>query len=292
MRIKKMGMRAFACAAAAVFATGIGFHAASADEEVAFGIDVRLPIVVQTDSEGVGVGLMVIENLGETDDALIGVGGPEGVRVAMHVTGNEDAEGVVSMTEIDELHISGKSTSIMSPDSAHLMLFEMDPELEFGDFMKLTLAFKEAGSIEIEAVVVDELPPVEFAAAAYLDVEPSELDEAMNRMDEGMHEDMHGDMYGGMHGPAPRIVYVPVYIPVPQGMGYGMGHGMGYGMGYGHGMGHGMGYGMDHGMGHGMGHGMDHGMDHDMGHGMGYGMGHDMGHGMGHGHGMSEPYYH
>ena len=298
MRIKEMGMRATACAAAAAIATGIGFHPALADEHS--GIDIRLPIVVLSNSEGIGTGLMVAENMGSDDDALIGVSAPDGIKVEIHLSEEEDRDGVVQMHEVDELHLASGVTSIMSPNGPHLMLFDMDPEAEAGDVIDMTLNFKEAGPIEIRALVLDEPPAMEVAIAAYLDVHPDKvLSEAM-----AIQSEMHDEMYGGMHDLEPEVVYVPVpvYIPAPAmpgGYGHGMGQGfgpMGYGhgfdpMGYGHGMGHGfgpMGYG--HGMGHGFGpmgygHGMGHGFD-PMGYGHGMGHGFDPmggGHGMGHG---------
>ena len=282
MRIKQMGMRAVACAAAAAFAVGIGSYAVLAnEEEVNSGIDIRLPIAVPTGETGIGMGVMIVENLGAEEDVLLGVSAPNGIQVEIHLTGDEDGDGVVQMNELDELNIAGGETAIMSPDGAHLMMFNIDEETEFGDFIDLTLSFEKAGNIDIQALVLDELPPAEFALAAYLNVHPEEVFQGI----EEAEMEMDAEMYGGMHGYEPEVIYVPVpvYIPVPaMPGGMGMGMGMGYGMGYG--MGHGMGMGMGHDMGHGMGMGMGHDMGHDHDE-MGYG------HGMGYG-GMYEPYHH
>ena len=312
MRIKEMGMRATACAAAAAFATGIGFHPALADEHS--GIDIRLPIVVLSNSEGVGTGLMVAENMGSEGDALIGASAPDGIEVEIHLAEDEDRDGVVQMREVDELHLASGATSIMSPTGPHLMLFNMDPEAEAGDVIDMTLNFKELGPIEIRALVLDEAPAMEVIIAAYLDVHPSKVFSEANAIKMEMHEEMYGgmfdEMYGGMHDLEPEVVYVPVpvYIPAPAmpgGYGHGMGYGfgpMGYGYGGGHGFdpmggGHGMGHGFDPmGYGHGMGHGFGPmGYGHGMGHGFGpMGGGHGMGHGfdpMDHGY-MPEPHLH
>lgn len=96
---------------------------------------------------------MVVHNRTGEADALIAIATPIG-RAEVHRTDVDDA-GTASMTRTDRLEVAARSTVTFEPSGLHVMVTQIETELEIGDDVPLTLTFEEAGEIDATATVVE-----------------------------------------------------------------------------------------------------------------------------------------
>lgn len=99
----------------------------------------------------VGVAYFDIDNQGEQDEVLLGAESPVAKTVEIHNHINED--GVMKMSQIDELTIPAKGKQSLAPGGYHLMLMDLNKVPAAGEHFPLTLHFKQAGTVEVEVAV-------------------------------------------------------------------------------------------------------------------------------------------
>lgn len=95
---------------------------------------------------------MVIENEGDTEDALLGVKSDIAKKVEIHKTVFEN--GVAKMVHQKEVVIPPHSEVEFKHHGYHIMLIGLKKALKVGEKVKLVLIFKRSGRIEVWAPVV------------------------------------------------------------------------------------------------------------------------------------------
>lgn len=84
-------------------------------------------------------------------DRLVGAETPVAERVGLHTHLMED--GVARMRPIDAIEVAPGAPTVLEPGGLHLMLMGLTQRLEVGAAVPLTLAFEDAGSVELEVPV-------------------------------------------------------------------------------------------------------------------------------------------
>jgi copper(I)-binding protein len=96
---------------------------------------------------------LVVENHQIADDQLLSVSSDAAKLVELH-THIEDANGVMSMTAVPEgFTIPGSGEHALARGGDHVMMMGLTRDLKDGDVITLTLTFKTAGVVTVEAVV-------------------------------------------------------------------------------------------------------------------------------------------
>lgn len=97
---------------------------------------------------------MVIENAGETADQLIGAAvSPEIARtVEIHETtvGEND---VMQMRPVQAIEVPARGSVELKPGGYHIMLLDVQRDLNPGDTVTLTLSFASGASLDVDATV-------------------------------------------------------------------------------------------------------------------------------------------
>ncbi|MGQ9849319.1 MAG: copper chaperone PCu(A)C [Aggregatilineaceae bacterium] len=97
---------------------------------------------------------MVIENAGETADQLIGAAvSPEIARtVEIHET-TVDENNVMQMRPVEAIEVPARGSVELKPGSYHIMLLDVQRDLNPGDTVTLTLSFASGASLQVDATV-------------------------------------------------------------------------------------------------------------------------------------------
>jgi copper(I)-binding protein len=93
-----------------------------------------------------------IENHGKTSDQLIAVSSPASKSAEIHTMSMQG--NVMKMREVENIEIKPSEKVVMAPGHGyHIMLIGLKQPLKLGDKLPVTLRFKNAGSVETQAVV-------------------------------------------------------------------------------------------------------------------------------------------
>lgn len=98
---------------------------------------------------------MVIENNGSTAVQLTGVETDVARVVEMHQTQNQT--GLMQMRPVASIEIPAGDEVLFEPGSFHIMLIDVNRQLETGDDVAVTLVFDNGERLELPAVPVQEL---------------------------------------------------------------------------------------------------------------------------------------
>lgn len=100
-----------------------------------------------------GAAFMVIHNLGDTDDRLIGVRSDAAARTELHTHIQSD-NGVMQMIHIEEgLGLPAGGDLLLQRGSDHVMFMGLTAPFEDGATIPITLIFETAGEIEVDVIV-------------------------------------------------------------------------------------------------------------------------------------------
>lgn len=99
----------------------------------------------------VGAAYLKIHTSNPNGDRLIAAASPTAGRVEIHSHIVED--GVMKMRKVDGLQVSTNAPAELAPGGDHIMLFDLKQPLKQGDKLPLTLTFKDAGEIVVEAAI-------------------------------------------------------------------------------------------------------------------------------------------
>lgn len=88
-------------------------------------------------------------------DALIGASSPVAAAVEVHET-STDASGMMGMHPVDRVELPPGSPVALEPGGYHLMLMNLNGDLEAGDTVDLVLEFENAGEVTIRAAIREE----------------------------------------------------------------------------------------------------------------------------------------
>lgn len=120
-----------------------------------------------------GVGYLVIKNVGDKDVTLVDASTPRAGHVSIHETRMKD--GVMRMQPLnDGLKIPAGQGVELKPNSYHLMLEELSGRLKEGESIPLTLEFNGAEALDTA-----------------LSVQPLDADRQSHEMDHSKHQMNH-----------------------------------------------------------------------------------------------------
>jgi copper(I)-binding protein len=98
-----------------------------------------------------GAAYFTIKNTGSADDALVGAASDVAGKVALHESVGDGT--TMTMRPVEEIAIPAGGEAILEPGGYHVMLTDLKQPLEEGDTFKVTLTFKEAGSVDMDVTV-------------------------------------------------------------------------------------------------------------------------------------------
>jgi copper(I)-binding protein len=99
-----------------------------------------------------GAAFMLIENIGDADDRLIGVSSPAAKMVQLHT--HREEGGVMKMVHVEEgFAVPAGETIFLQRGGDHVMMMGLTEPFEQGKTIPLTLVFETSGEIEIEVPV-------------------------------------------------------------------------------------------------------------------------------------------
>lgn len=99
-----------------------------------------------------GAAFMLIENIGDAEDRLIGAASPAAQKVELHTHIEEG--GVMKMVHVEEgFAIPAGETLVLQRGGAHVMLIGLTESFEQGKVVPLTLVFEKSGEIVVDVPV-------------------------------------------------------------------------------------------------------------------------------------------
>jgi hypothetical protein len=99
-----------------------------------------------------GAVYFVIQNDTRTDDALIGAGTDAAASAEAHMS-MMDSSGVMSMRMQDAVQVPAGESVVFKPGELHVMLIDLNRDLQINDTFTLTLRFEKAGEITLQVEV-------------------------------------------------------------------------------------------------------------------------------------------
>jgi periplasmic copper chaperone A len=97
---------------------------------------------------------MNITNEGDEDLVLTGASSDVANAVEVHESSMED--GMMQMEEIPEVVIEAGETAVLEPGGFHVMMMNLQRDLEPDDTFELTLHFEDLDDIELEVTVNEQ----------------------------------------------------------------------------------------------------------------------------------------
>ncbi|KGB80544.1 MAG: copper chaperone PCu(A)C [Confluentimicrobium sp.] len=100
-----------------------------------------------------GAAFMVLKNMTDSDDRLVGASSDVAERVELH-THISDAQGVMQMVEVEEgFPIPAGGSHALARGGDHVMFLGLTRPLQQGDVIQVTLSFEKAGDITVDIPV-------------------------------------------------------------------------------------------------------------------------------------------
>jgi len=99
-----------------------------------------------------GAVYFIISNATNTGDTLLNVSTDVASVAEVHMS-MMDSNGVMSMQMQEFVSVPAQQEVIFKPGGLHVMLFNLKQDLKVGDTITLTMNFKEAGDVVIDAPV-------------------------------------------------------------------------------------------------------------------------------------------
>ncbi|MEH6576809.1 MAG: copper chaperone PCu(A)C [Amphritea sp.] len=117
-----------------------------ADDQMHSGLKVDQPWSRATPGETkVGAAYLMIHNMGQEVDSLVGISTPVADKAEMHT--HSMIDGMMSMTQVNSIQLQPGEPTLFKPGSNHIMLIGLKQPLMEGESFKLTLHFEKAGEI-------------------------------------------------------------------------------------------------------------------------------------------------
>jgi len=105
----------------------------------------------------VGVVYLTLENPSDRDDRLVRVEAPIAMMTELHETTEQD--GMMRMKHHPEgFALKSGARVVLAPGGKHVMLMQLQQQLEEGNEIRLTLVFEHAGRLELQVPVVSRSP--------------------------------------------------------------------------------------------------------------------------------------
>jgi copper(I)-binding protein len=104
---------------------------------------------------GVGAVYFIIENPADVDDLLLSADCDAAEYVELHQS-TMNNEGIMSMQQQETVPVPGRSIVEFKPGGLHIMLINLEKDLNPGGTLTLNLNFQNAGKIQLEATVREQ----------------------------------------------------------------------------------------------------------------------------------------
>ncbi|PKQ12487.1 MAG: copper-binding protein [Alphaproteobacteria bacterium HGW-Alphaproteobacteria-1] len=99
-----------------------------------------------------GAAFMLIENIGDADDRLIGASSPVAPMVQIHT--HREEGGVMKMVHVEDgLDVPAGETLVLQRGGNHVMFMGLTESFEQGKEIPLTLIFEKSGEITVDVPV-------------------------------------------------------------------------------------------------------------------------------------------
>ncbi|MBC7133409.1 MAG: copper chaperone PCu(A)C [Roseovarius sp.] len=99
-----------------------------------------------------GAAFMLIENIGDADDRLVGAASPAARVVELHT--HREENGVMKMVAVEEgFALPAGETLVLERGGHHVMFMGLTEPFEEGKVIPLTLAFEKSGEITVDVPV-------------------------------------------------------------------------------------------------------------------------------------------
>jgi periplasmic copper chaperone A len=98
-----------------------------------------------------GAAYLTVRNGGDADDRLIGISTEVADSAELHSSIVQD--GVMRMRPVEALEVPAHGEAVLEPGGLHVMLVGLKAPLEEGGSFALTLAFEDAGEVEVTATI-------------------------------------------------------------------------------------------------------------------------------------------
>jgi len=99
-------------------------------------------------------GYMLIKNSGVSDDSLLGIDADFAEMSMLHQS-SVDSNGVATMKMVMAIDIPAGQTVELKPGGFHAMFDNLKKNVKVGDTVTLTLHFKNAGDVHVQAQVTE-----------------------------------------------------------------------------------------------------------------------------------------
>lgn len=97
---------------------------------------------------------MEISNDGDDDISLVGASGDVAEVVEVHESRMED--GMMKMGEVDEVPVPAGETVTLQPGEFHVMMMNLNEDLEPGDTFTLAMEFEGLDDVEVDVTVEEQ----------------------------------------------------------------------------------------------------------------------------------------
>jgi periplasmic copper chaperone A len=95
---------------------------------------------------------LIIENSGNQDDVLLSAEASVAQLIELHES-QMDQSGMMSMQEQERIDVRAKDQVAFQPGGLHVMLINLNGDLNPGDRFNLTLNFQETGQVPVDVEV-------------------------------------------------------------------------------------------------------------------------------------------
>ena len=95
---------------------------------------------------------LIVENSGDQPDTLLSAQANVAQLVELHES-QMDASGTMSMQEQERIDVPAKDQIAFQPGGLHVMLIQLNGDLNPGDHFNLTLNFQTAGQVPVDVEV-------------------------------------------------------------------------------------------------------------------------------------------
>ncbi|MEY8829372.1 copper chaperone PCu(A)C [Sedimentitalea sp. XS_ASV28] len=100
-----------------------------------------------------GAAYMIVRNNGQDAVTLTGLATPLAMMPEIHET-KTNADGVSSMTPVDEITIEAGESVALEPGGLHAMLMKLQNPMTEGESFPLTLTFADGGEVIVEVPIL------------------------------------------------------------------------------------------------------------------------------------------
>jgi periplasmic copper chaperone A len=131
---------------------GLGISAAYAQSSKIGNIQINRPWAPAATKSSNSAVYMRLVDTGTAPDELVSASSPVAQKVELHVFGVEN--GIYGMHPVHAIEVTpGAATTILRPGGAHVMLEDLKQALKPGQSLRLSLTFKDAGTVQVEVPI-------------------------------------------------------------------------------------------------------------------------------------------